>query len=270
MKRIILITVVTVITLAAAAAGLGAYRAYAAEQQDIFYGGEGAWGGPQGGAGGHMGGMMGFGKASDISSLPTAELSDAEKAGILYMIEEEQMARDLYNAMYAKYGLQPFSRIAQSEQMHITAVQQLVTRYDLQAPALVVGKYSDPAIQQMYDTLLAQGNKSLTDALNMAGLVEETDISDLRARMSAADNADVQFVYGNLLRASQNHLRAYANNYAQQSGSPYKAQLLTADEVTQLLTQPQGRGMHGGFGQGGMMNSQGQQNRQGGRQGGRR
>lgn len=261
MKRIILIAVVTVVTLAVIAAGVGTYHAYAEQQQDIFYGGNAGRGGQ--GMMGAARGMGGFGKACDISSLPTAELSDSEKSGILYMVEEEQMARDLYNAMFTKYGVQQFSNIAQSEQMHVDAVMQLVTRYNLTAPALTAGKYSNATLQQTYDTLLAQGSKSLADALNMGGLVEETDINDLRTRMNDADNADIQFVYSNLLRASQNHLRAYANQYTQQSGSAYTAQVLSADEITQIMSQPQGRGMHAGQtgqpGQPGMMNGWGKQ-----------
>jgi hypothetical protein len=39
--------------------------------------------------------------------------------------------------------------------------------------------------------------------------IEKKDIADLESRIAATDRADLKAVYGNLLRASQNHLRAF-------------------------------------------------------------
>mgnify|MGYP003589105545 CR=1 FL=1 len=53
-----------------------------------------------------------------LAEIPKASLSDAEKKGLLLMREEEKLARDLYLALYDKWGTRAFSNIAQSEQHH--------------------------------------------------------------------------------------------------------------------------------------------------------
>ncbi len=42
--------------------------------------------------------------------------------------------------------------------------------------------------------------------------IEEIDIKDLIDAIKSTDNEDLKFVYGNLLRASENHLRAFTRN----------------------------------------------------------
>ena len=248
MKRILIITAIALVAVITAAAGFGAYNAYAAQQQQIFYGLESGAPTPWGGRGMDMGNMgrMGQNMASQLAAIPAADLSAEEQAAILFMVQEEQLARDVYDALYTQTGLQVFDRISQSEQMHMDAVKQLISRYNLADPSLEAGKYADPALQALYDQLIAQAKGSLADALLVGGLIEETDIADLRKQMEGADNADLQMVFNNLQMASYNHLRAFAGNYTQQSGTTYQAQVLDQAEVDQLLAQPMGRGNHGG------------------------
>lgn len=248
MKRILIITAIALVAVITAAAGFGAYNAYAAQQQQIFYGLESGAPTPWGGRGMDMGNMgrMGQNMASQLAAIPAADLSAEEQAAILFMVQEEQLARDVYDALYTQTGLQVFDRISQSEQMHMDAVKQLISRYNLADPSLEAGKYADPALQALYDQLIAQAKGSLADALLVGGLIEETDIADLRKQMEGADNADLQMVFNNLQMASYNHLRAFAGNYTQQSGTTYQAQVLDQAEVDQLLAQPMGRGNNGG------------------------
>ena len=66
---------------------------------------------------------------SAISQIPAGELSEAEKEGILYMREEEKLARDVHLKLYEIWGLQIFRNIADSEQTHMDAVKLLISRY---------------------------------------------------------------------------------------------------------------------------------------------
>jgi len=43
----------------------------------------------------------------------TVTLNQKEKDAILYMREEEKLARDVYNAMYEKWEVNPFGNIRQ-------------------------------------------------------------------------------------------------------------------------------------------------------------
>ena len=149
--------------------------------------------------------------ACQVADPAATSLSATEKESLLYMREEEKLARDVYNAFYDRYGLRVFSNIAASEQAHMNAVLTLLNRYGLADPAATTpGVFNNADLQALYDDLIAQGNQSLTEALRAGVLIEETDIADLQDGLALTTHADLRAVYANLLRASQNHLRAFS------------------------------------------------------------
>src|SRR5512139_1141758 len=179
-----------------------------------FGGGNGRGGNGNGGNGGNGG----FGGDQvQLTSIPPSDLTAAESAGLLYMREEEKLARDVYNQMYTLWGLPVFQNIASSEQTHMDQVKLLLDRYGLADPAMDPGKFTDPTLQALYDQLIAQGSVSLEEALKVGALIEQTDISDLQTRLAQTDNADIQLVYNNLMSASYNHLSAFTGG-GQQGG----------------------------------------------------
>jgi hypothetical protein len=149
--------------------------------------------------------------ACQVTDPAATPLSATEKESLLYMREEEKLARDVYNAFYDRYGLRVFSNIAASEQAHMDAVLTLLNRYSLADPApAAAGVFHNDDLQALYDDLIDQGNQSLTAALQAAVLIEQTDIADLQDSLALITHADLRAVYSNLLRASQNHLRAFS------------------------------------------------------------
>lgn len=188
-----------------------------------------------------------------FAPLPAAgSLSEAEAEGLAYMREEEKLAHDLYLELYDQYGLPVFANIARSEAAHMDAVLSLLETYGLADPAqgMPAGKFTDPALQALYDDLLARGKQSLEEALCVAALVEETDILDLQARLAQTTRADITHTYQNLLQASGSHLRAFVLQVERQTGETYALQVLSASEYTALTTSPQpatrsGTGMRG-------------------------
>lgn len=210
-------------------------------------GGNGGGGGR--GQGGGQGGGRGARQQGGMQTLPAAsDLNDVEAQGLLYMREEEKLARDVYAALYAKWGMAEFQTISQSEQMHMDSLKTLLDRYGLTDPAQAqAGKFTDPALQALYDNVIAQGSQSVADALKVGGLIEEVDILDLQSRLAQTDNADIQQVYNNLMRGSGNHLRAFANTLSLQTGETYQPQKLSqADYQAILNTTPGGSGQGGG------------------------
>ncbi len=172
--------------------------------------------------------------ASPALSIVNSSLSAEEAASLLYMREEEKLARDVYNALYAVSGQPVFSNIAASEQTHMDAIKVLLDRYGLPDPALGPGQFSNPDLQALYDQLVAQGSRSLTDALKVGVAIEELDIRDLQTRMDQTDNADIQLVYSRLMIASNNHLQAFT---APRKIKPVKA----AASATVMATAGGGR-----------------------------
>jgi len=113
-----------------------------------------------------------------VLDIPASDLSADEAAALLFMREEEKLARDVYNALYTTWGQQTFLNIASSEQMHMDEIKVLLDRYALTDPALDAGQFTNPELQALYTQLVAQGNLSLADALKVGTAIRETDMRD--------------------------------------------------------------------------------------------
>ncbi|MCJ7766394.1 MAG: DUF2202 domain-containing protein, partial [Thiovulaceae bacterium] len=146
-------------------------------------------------------------------TLPASELSDAQKAGLIFMVEEEKVARDLYEYLYAKWDLGIFSNIAKAEQKHMDAVTALLEKYGLDYSATLQtrGSFENKELQSFYDSLIDAGDASIVRALKVGKLIEETDIEYLEGLIAEGTPEDLKTVYKNLLNRSYNHLSAFTN-----------------------------------------------------------
>lgn len=172
--------------------------------------------------------------------LPTTEsvLSPAEAADLLFMQEEERLARDVYAVFYETWGMNVFENIGDAEQSHTDSVAVLVRRYGLEddSAEVTAGVFANPELQKLYDDLVLTGMQSPEDALRAAALVEETDIVDLQDAMSRTENADILRVYENLIAGSENHLRSFVRNL-EQRGESYSPVVLTQDEYEDIVVR---------------------------------
>lgn len=184
--------------------------------------------------------------------LPAGDLSSAEIAALQFMREEEKLARDVYQALYAVWGVPVFDNIAASEQAHMDSVGYLLDSYGLEDPAAgqPAGVFTNPDLQALHDRLLAQGSQSLAGALSAGGAIEETDILDLQEGLAQTQNTAVAQVFQNLLAGSENHLRAFATNYQRQTGAAYQPQVMSQDAYQAILNGTSGRGVGPGAGGG--------------------
>ena len=145
--------------------------------------------------------------SASVLSLPVSEVSVDEKAALLYMREEEKLARDVYNSLFATWNNNLFQNIAGSEQKHMDEIALMFTHYNLSDPAQAPGIFTEGKLQDLHDRLVAQGKLSIGDALKVGGAIEEIDILDLQTHLAQTDNADIQLVYKNLMSGSYKHLR---------------------------------------------------------------
>jgi hypothetical protein len=155
-----------------------------------------------------------------IASLPTEDLSDEEIAGLLYMREEEKLARDVYITLYQKYGIRVFNNISSAEQTHTDAIKLLLEKYSLTDPVQndAIGNFVNQDLQNLYNQLVESGSVSDVDALKAGALIEEVDILDLINQINEkVDNQDIIYVYNNLKKGSENHLRAFVKNLSKRS-----------------------------------------------------
>lgn len=148
-------------------------------------------------------------------SAPAASASDPdEAAGLVFVREEERLARDVYRALAEIWDAPIFERIAASEQRHMDAVLRLLEARNLADPSagLAPGEYRDPGLQALHDDLLARGTESVSAALEVGVLIEQVDIADLERRLEQAASPDVVGVYENLLEGSERHLAAFSGD----------------------------------------------------------
>ncbi len=174
-----------------------------------------------------------------IDSIPAGQLTQEEKDGLLYMVEEEKLAHDVYTKLYEKWGLQIFKNIADAETTHVNAVRLLLQKYNLTDPTQNegIGKFQNQELQKLYDQLIEMGMKSEVDALKVGALIEETDIKDLQERIDQTNKADIIAVYENLMKGSENHLRAFMSQL-EKKGVTYTPQVLSENEFYAILNSP--------------------------------
>jgi hypothetical protein len=146
-----------------------------------------------------------------INDMPEANLTDLQKESLLFMVEEEKLARDVYEYLYTAWGVDIFSNIALSEQKHMDAVLLLLGKYELDIPSTLDsrGLFENSELQALYDQLIAKGALSLTDALQVGVTIEEVDISDLNEVLETELPEDLELIYEHLLNGSYNHLEAF-------------------------------------------------------------
>jgi len=145
-----------------------------------------------------------------ILASTASALTPQEAETILFMKQEEKLARDVYQTLHAQWGAAIFANIAVSEQQHMDAIDGLIARYRLKDTAPpAVGEFTYDELQALYEELLLKGGNSLQDALEVGVLIEETDIEDLVAALKTTRERPVKNVFGNLLNGSRNHLAAF-------------------------------------------------------------
>ena len=192
-------------------------------------------------------------------TVSTNTLTDAEIQDILFMREEEKLARDVYMTLADVWGTPIFTNIAGAESMHMTSIGTLITRYGLEDPVdeNPVGVFVHPTLQTMYDDLVTTGSQSLIDALEVGALIEEVDIRDLIDSIAETQATDVLVVWQQLLSGSQNHLKAFTSQLAAQ-GIDYESTVLDAATYEDMLSEAsQGKGARGSSAGGGRGNQGG-------------
>lgn len=160
------------------------------------------------------------------TSVTVPALSAEEADTLLWMREEEKVARDVYIKLYQRWKKPVFNRIASSEQRHFDAVGAKIETYGLTDPALPwLGQFTDPELQDAYDQLSAQGLQSYVQALTVGATIEDMDIRDLQNAIAGTDETALKTTYQNLLEGSKNHLRAFVK-LLRTSGVDYTPQYI--------------------------------------------
>ena len=151
-----------------------------------------------------------------LAVVPTAQgvaatLPSSTKSSLIFMVEEEKLARDVYITLYAKTGLRQFANINKAEQTHMDLMRTLLKTYKIVDPSIgmAVGKFKNKELATLYKKLIVDGSVSLVAALNAGIAVEKKDIADIDKILKVAQPADIKLVLDRLVAGSYNHLAAF-------------------------------------------------------------
>jgi hypothetical protein len=177
-----------------------------------------------------------------LNSIDKATISQTEIDSIIWMREEEKLAKDVYTTLGQVWGINIFTNISSAEQTHTDSVETLIDRYGLEDPITdeTIGIFKNETFSKLYQDLVKQGSSSLVEALKVGALIEELDIKDLQERVTTT--ADIDLVFQNLERGSRNHLRAFTRQLSQQ-GENYVPIYISQSEFDEIIGSEVERGM---------------------------
>lgn len=182
------------------------------------------------------------------SAQQTGVLEPKEKEALVYMREEEKLARDVYDSLYARWNINPFGNIRHSEQVHMDKMKALLETYGIEDPVADVnekpGIFSSSVLQHLYQELTSSGSQSVTTALLAGAKIEEMDISDLNARMALTSRNDINTTFRYLVMASENHLRAFVRRLKSE-GINYEPVILEHKEFDRIISSSNNMGHDG-------------------------
>ena len=185
---------------------------------------------------------LGAGGIFTASAAEAPEVSAEEKAGLVYMVEEEKLARDVYARMFDLWGLGMFRNTSSAEQRHIEHVRGVLKEQGLSDPTASAkpGEFTDASLQRLYDALVKKGSESMEAALAAGAAIEDIDISDLEALRAKTTNRDISALYDALIAGSENHMRSFAGQLKARSAE-YKPEHISPERYASILAGSNGQ-----------------------------
>lgn len=161
-------------------------------------------------------------------------LSETDQDALLFMLEEEKLARDTYFYLDDLWSINQFANIKNSEQKHMDAVEVLLQEYNIAYTILPAGEYENTELQELYNSFVDQGKSSLSDALQIGATIEDLDIVDLENNIKVSENQSIINVFQQLLCGSRNHLRAFVMAI-ESNQEIYIPQFLNIDDFEEII-----------------------------------
>ena len=170
----------------------------------------------------------------DETTNVTPELSETEKSELLYMLEEEKLARDVYTYFDELWGVKQFTNIKESEKNHIGYVSATLDMYEISYTILPEGQFDNMDIQNLYDQFIVQGEANSLDALIVGATIEDIDIADLEELIGTTTNSTLLELYERLQCGAKNHMRGFVKGINNAGGS-YAPQFITEQVYDEIM-----------------------------------
>ena len=164
----------------------------------------------------------------------TTLISEEDEQALLFMLEEEKLARDTYQFLNDYWDMVQFENIMQSEQSHMNAVDTLLKAYHIPYEILENDKFTNEDLQAWYDKFAEEGVVDEVAALTIGATIEDLDIVDLDDHIQATSNPYIIEVFSSLQCGSRNHLRSFVQSI-ENLGSTYEPQFLSQEAYDAIL-----------------------------------
>ena len=166
-------------------------------------------------------------------------VGDAVAVDLVFLREEEKLARDVYVTLGERWGLLILANISASEQQHMDAVLQLLQAAGIPDPAagMGVGEFTNGELGALYVELVDSGTVSSVDALFVGATIEDLDLFDLAGMAERTQDPRILTVYESLMKGSRNHLRSFVEHLTA-AGVTYQPQFIDEATFEAVVTSP--------------------------------
>ena len=186
--------------------------------------------------------------AAPTIASPITVVTTAEADHLVFLREEEKLARDVYLDLAEYWSGLPdgataasvMAQIASSEQRHMDRIKSLLAAYGLSDPvdpAETRGRFANPELAGLYTDLTAKGRSGLLEAWTVGATIEDKDIYDLQAAAPFVTQDAARIAFDALTCGSRNHLRSF-NRQLTAAGATYVAVFLPRPRWTPLSPRP--------------------------------
>ncbi|WP_396600360.1 DUF2202 domain-containing protein [Algibacter sp. R77976] len=160
---------------------------------------------------------------------------ETDKTALLFMLEEEKLARDTYMYLDNIWSINQFANIQKSEQTHMDAIENLLIKNNIEYSLLPIGEFENETLQGLYDQFIIDGKTDQASALQIGATIEDLDIVDLQIHINETNNVEIASVFESLRCGSRNHLRSFVSNI-EKEGNTYTPQFLTQDAYNLIVS----------------------------------
>lgn len=171
---------------------------------------------------------------TSTNEFESVKLSNEDTNALLFMLEEEKLARDTYDYLDELFGINQFSNIKLSEQSHMNAVAKLLDQYNIDYAILPYGEFKNQEMQDFYDQFVEKGQIDAMNALEIGATIEDLDIVDLDEFIKATSNTSIISVFESLQCGSRNHLRSFVR-VIENSNETYEPQYLSLEDYNAII-----------------------------------
>ncbi|NRD22609.1 DUF2202 domain-containing protein [Winogradskyella litoriviva] len=165
-------------------------------------------------------------------------LSLEDKTALLYMLEEEKLARDTYIYLTDLWSINQFANIKDSEQAHMNMVEDLLIQNNIEYDIQPAGEFENQTLQNFYDQFVIDGAVSVANSMQIGATIEDVDIKDLQVYLDVTTHPDLIVVFESLQCGSRNHLRSFIQGI-ENGGNIYIPQFISQDEFDLIITSNQ-------------------------------